>query len=107
MGNSNGTEVDLSKTEVPKINELVECDPYLKPYEPEIRRRYGLFQAYLKKINNDETSFDKFTKSYETYGMHVDSLNNVNILEWVPAAQNVYVYGDFSKLNGIFYFVFI
>jgi 1,4-alpha-glucan branching enzyme len=94
MGNANDT--NLSKTEVPKINDLLDCDPYLRPYESEIRRRYGLFQELLNKIERDESSFDKFTKSYETYGIHVDSSNNVNVLEWAPGAKNVHIYGDFS-----------
>ena len=95
MGNAHDT--DLTKTEVPKIKDLLDCDPYLKPYESEIRRRYGLFQGILNKIEKDETSFDKFTKSYETYGIHVDSSNNVDVLEWAPGAKNVYIYGDFSE----------
>ena len=104
MGNIHGTEADLNNTNVPKINELLDCDPYLKPYESEIRRRYGLFQAYLNKINTDEISFDKFTKSFETYGFHVDNSNNVNILEWAPGAKNIYVYGDFSNYILFIYF---
>ena len=96
MGNA-AVANDLSKTEVPKINDLFESDPFLKPYESEIRRRYGLFQAYVNKLDKNEISFDSFTKSYEKYGMHVDSSNNVNILEWAPAAKNVFIYGDFSN----------
>ena len=36
MGNTTG--VDLSKTEVPNIEDLFKLDGYLKPYEKEIRR---------------------------------------------------------------------
>lgn len=95
MGNTYGT--DLSKTDVPKLHELLEQDPYLNPYEAEIRRRYGLFKLYTNRIENEENGLDKFTKSYEKYGMQIDSSNNIDIVEWAPAAKNVYLKGQFSK----------
>jgi 1,4-alpha-glucan branching enzyme len=67
MGNTNG--VDLHKTEVPKIDELLNLDPYLKPFESEIRRRYGCFIQYMDNINNYEQGLLKFTESYKQYGI--------------------------------------
>ena len=95
MGNTNG--VNLHETEVPEIQELFKNDQYLKPYEPEIRRRYGCLNAYMNKIDQYENGLLKFTESYKTYGIHVDEQNNIHCLEWVPAAKNVYLRGDFSK----------
>lgn len=95
MGNTNG--VDLSKTEVPNIEDLFKLDGYLKPYEKEIRRRYGLFMDYMNKINNYENGLLSFTESYKRYGTHVDENNNVVCLEWAPGAKNVYLRGDFSN----------
>lgn len=34
------SSMDPSQVEVPEINVLLERDPYLKPYENEIRKRY-------------------------------------------------------------------
>jgi 1,4-alpha-glucan branching enzyme len=100
MGNANSTDsLDLSKVKVPKIDELLKADPYLTPYEPEITRRYGCFQQYLHKINNYENGLLKFTESYKTFGIQVDEKNNITILEWAPAAKNIYFRGDFSKLT--------
>ncbi|CAF0704329.1 unnamed protein product [Brachionus calyciflorus] len=94
MGNSNG--VSLAETEVPHINELLSYDPYLKPYESEIRRRYGCLKQYLDRIDQYENGILNFTESYKKYGVHVDDKNNVQVLEWAPGAKNMYLRGDFN-----------
>lgn len=100
MGNSNS--VNLHETEVPAIDELLNKDPYLKSYEPEIRRRYGCFKEYMDRIDKYENGLVKFTESYKTYGVHVDAENNVHVLEWAPGARNIYLRGDFSKFIHFF-----
>ena len=100
MGNTNG--VDLAKTEVPKIKELLEIDGYLKPYESEIRRRYGCFKQYLENIEKHENGLLKFTESYKTYGINIDQNNNVTVLEWAPSAKNMYLRGDFSRFYDLY-----
>lgn len=97
MGNTQG--VDLHKTEVPKIDELFRNDEYLKPHEREIRRRYGVFKQQLDTIDKNENGMLEFTASYKKFGYHVDEKNNINFLEWAPNAKNIYVRGDFSKLQ--------
>ena len=95
MGNTNG--VNLSETEVPKIDELLSYDEYLKPHEAEIRRRYGCFKQQLDIIDQHENGILEFTSSYKTYGYHVNADNSVSFLEWAPNAKNIYLRGDFSK----------
>jgi 1,4-alpha-glucan branching enzyme len=95
MGNTSG--VDLHETEVPKIDELLSHDQYLKPYEKEIRRRYGCFKQQLALIDKTENGILEFSKSYAKYGFHVDAENNINFLEWAPNAKNIYLRGDFSN----------
>lgn len=34
------SSMDPTQVEVPKINDLLDRDPYLKPYETDIRRRF-------------------------------------------------------------------
>jgi 1,4-alpha-glucan branching enzyme len=99
MGNANGA--NLNETEVPKIEELFKLDGYLKPYESEIRRRYGCFQYYLENIEKNLGGLDKFTQSYKNFGIHVDAKNNVTVLEWAPGARNVFLRGDFSNKPAI------
>jgi 1,4-alpha-glucan branching enzyme len=89
---------NLHETPVPNIDDLLKNDGYLKPYEGEIRRRYGCFKEYLNRIDTHEHGLLKFTESYKTYGLHVDEkTNNVNVLEWAPGAKNLFLRGDFSK----------
>jgi 1,4-alpha-glucan branching enzyme len=103
MGGSQST--DLHKTEVPKLNELIADDAYLKPFESEIRRRYGVFESVLKKFENSGESIDEFSKSYERFGLNIDPSNNVSVLEWAPGAENMYLRGDFSKIHVSLQFV--
>ncbi len=96
MGNANG--VNLAETDVPKLKQLLDMDGYLTPYEPEIRRRYGVFKQYLEKLDEYEHGLLKFTEAYKHYGIQVDPKTNVvTVLEWAPAARNMYLRGDFSK----------
>ena len=38
-----------------------------------------------------------FTRSYERYGIHVLPDNSLYCREWCPAAEQLYMYGEFSK----------
>ncbi len=96
MGNTTGA--NLNETVVPQIENIFKLDPYLKPYESEIRRRYGCFQVYLENIEKNLGGLDHFTRSYDHFGVHVDAKNNVTVLEWAPGAKNVFLRGDFSNL---------
>lgn len=48
------SSMDPSQVEVPEIKALLERDPYLQPYENEIRKRYRIFCSY-KFISNKIT----------------------------------------------------
>lgn len=97
MGNTNSG--NLAETEVPHLADLLDYDPYLKPYESEIRRRYGCFKSYLDRIDQYENGLLEFTQSYRNYGVQVDEKNNISVLEWAPGAKNMYLRGDFSKIK--------
>jgi len=58
---------------VPKINDLLDRDPYLKNHEREIRRRYGNFEDFVKRLESVEGGIDKFSESYKTMGSHVQA----------------------------------
>lgn len=84
---------------VPNLEDFLKRDPYMKPYEKEIRRRYAVFLDYIDKINEYDGSLDKFTKSYQTYGIHILPNNNVRCYEWAPGAKALYLVGDFNNWN--------
>ena len=99
MGNTLETSTNCESYVEENIDELFKIDPYLKPYENEIRRRQNCFNQQLQLIDRHENGLFEFTLSYKRYGYHVDSKNNVNFLEWAPNAKNIYVRGDFSNIN--------
>lgn len=84
---------------VPKIDDLLERDGYLKLHEREIRRRYGNFEDFLKRMEEVEGGIEKMAESYKTMGCHVDKDNNFICTQWIPAAQEVWLYGDFNQWN--------
>lgn len=97
----NGTwsSLDPSKVEVPEIDKLLSRDPYLKPYEIDIRRRYALFRDYIDRIEAGEKSMHDFSKGYDKFGIHINEDNSVSAVEWAPGAQELYLTGDFNNWN--------
>ncbi|CAD5215229.1 unnamed protein product [Bursaphelenchus xylophilus] len=85
--------------EPPAFNELLHFDGYLKNYQTEIFRRYKEFRASLDFIEQCDGSLDKFTRSYEEYGLHVQPDGTINGLEWCPGADALSLVGDFNNWN--------
>ncbi|KAF0301684.1 1,4-alpha-glucan-branching enzyme [Amphibalanus amphitrite] len=81
----------------PQLNVLLERDPYLKPFEKEIRRRYGEFTKLLHSINEHEGGLDHFSRGYERFGLHVQPDGSISCLEWCPAAEALYLKGEFNN----------
>ncbi|XP_075218700.1 1,4-alpha-glucan-branching enzyme [Lycorma delicatula] len=91
--------MDPMQVEVPKLKEMLDRDPYLRPYEREYRRRYACFKDYLDKVSECEGGVDKFTEGYKYYGIHVNPDSSVTCREWAPGAVGVYLTGDFNGWN--------
>lgn len=52
----------------------------------------------IQFIDKHEGGLDKFSKSYKTFGMNLDSATgNVVYREWAPNAIAAHLIGDFSK----------
>ena len=58
---------------VPKIQDLLERDPYLKPHEREIRRRYGNFEDILQRLEKVEGGIEKMAKGKFINHMDINS----------------------------------
>lgn len=89
------------KIEVPDLERLLEMDSYLKPFQDEIRRRYGCFQSLLHKVCNFEGGLESFCRSYMEFGIHVTEDNGIYCKEWAPGAEAVFLRGDFNGWNRI------
>ena len=59
--------------------------------------RYALLQKKLFQLEEAEGGFDQFTRSYNTFGVHRQSNNSMIFKEWAPAAEALFLTGDFSK----------
>jgi len=58
--------------------------------------RYGLFEKQLALLEEAEGGFDQFTSSYSSYGVQRMPDNSLFFKEWAPAAEALFLTGDFS-----------
>uniref|UniRef100_A0A8C8RCE2 1,4-alpha-glucan-branching enzyme n=1 Tax=Pelusios castaneus TaxID=367368 RepID=A0A8C8RCE2_9SAUR len=84
---------------VPELQRLLARDPYLAPFVPDFQRRYTLFHERLKNIEENEGGLDKFSKSYETFGINRLVDGGLYCKEWAPGAEAVFLTGDFNGWN--------
>ncbi|KAM6446236.1 1,4-alpha-glucan-branching enzyme isoform 1-T1 [Liasis olivaceus] len=82
-----------------ELERLLEKDPYLTPFEQDFQRRYGIFHRILKNIEENEGGLDKFTKSYQTFGVNRFIDGGLYCKEWAPGAEAVFLTGDFNNWN--------
>ncbi|KAL3098247.1 hypothetical protein niasHS_002083 [Heterodera schachtii] len=80
----------------PSLENLLKIDPWLKPYEKEICRRFAEFRHKLNYIEEKCGGLREFTQSYKVYGMHILKDNSVQCLEWAPGAEGMALVGDFN-----------
>ncbi|KAF2884837.1 hypothetical protein ILUMI_21314 [Ignelater luminosus] len=85
--------------EVPELNKLLERDSYLKSYEHEIRRRYACFKDAIEKIEENGGGISAFTQGYKDFGLNIQPDNTVICREWAPAAQQLFLAGEFNGWN--------
>lgn len=88
-----------SKVVVPQLDALLERDPYLKPHEREIKRRYGNFEDFLERLEKVEGGLENFSLGYKQFGPQVKEDGTIEWLEWAPAANSLHLTGDFNQWN--------
>ncbi|KAL3289626.1 hypothetical protein HHI36_023036 [Cryptolaemus montrouzieri] len=93
------SSLDPMQVDVPDIKKLLDRDPYLQPYEKEIRRRYACLKDILLKIDENGGGLDTFTKAYKYYGINVQPDNTIICREWAPGAKQIFLTGDFNGWN--------
>ncbi|MFT5873529.1 MAG: 1,4-alpha-glucan branching enzyme [Clostridium sp.] len=75
---------------------IMEIDPYLKPFERDIRLRVERYTSYKKKLLGNNKSFDSFANGDLFYGFHLIRDGWV-YREWAPEADALYLIGDFNN----------
>lgn len=59
--------------------------------------RYKRFNQTLDNIGENEGGIDKFSRGYESFGVHRCADGGLYCKEWAPGAEGVFLTGDFSK----------
>ncbi|XP_018431642.1 PREDICTED: 1,4-alpha-glucan-branching enzyme [Nanorana parkeri] len=90
---------DIDDVLVPELHKLLEQDSYLVPYKKDFQRRYALLQERLKNIEGCEGGLEKFSRSYQSFGIHSKPDGGIYCKEWVPGAEAVFLTGDFNGWN--------
>lgn len=75
--------------------QLVDQDPYLKPYLNELTRRSSIFQSSLEQLNKIG-GLEQVSRKYKYYGIHLIN-DKIVYREWAPAAKRAWFVGDFSQ----------
>lgn len=71
----------------------------LKPFATDFQRRYKKFTQVLSDIGKSEGGIDKFSRGYESFGVHRCADGGIYCKEWAPGAEGVFLTGDFNGWN--------
>jgi 1,4-alpha-glucan branching enzyme len=74
--------------------EIVQNDPYLKPFQTIIERRLAKVSSKQKEL--DKTSLTNFANGHYYYGLHCENETWI-FREWAPNATHIYLIGDFNN----------
>ncbi len=77
---------------------IMEIDPYLKPFESDIRLRVERYTSCKKELLGNNQSFESFASGDLFYGFHLIKDGWV-YREWAPMADALYLIGDFNSWN--------
>ena len=78
------------------VTVFLEGDPYLKPYEKVIRRRFNKITETMKMLTGDKISLSDFSSGHEYFGLHFHH-NEWIFREWAPNADAIYLIGDMTE----------
>lgn len=79
---------------------LIETDAWLEQAENDIIARKNRFENALIEINNKYGSIEQFANAYQYFGIHFLPNENCWVYrEWAPAANGLFLTGDFNKWN--------
>jgi 1,4-alpha-glucan branching enzyme len=87
-----------NKTNNSENIKIIQIDPYLKPFEKDIKLRLESYKATKKKVLGSNQSFKSFANGDLFYGFHLTADGWV-YREWAPEADALYLIGDFNNWN--------
>ncbi|KAJ2354543.1 alpha-1,4-glucan branching enzyme, partial [Coemansia sp. RSA 2618] len=75
--------------------DVIRSDGYLEPHREYFGQRFAHFKRWVRDIELSEGGMDKFTRGYESFGLHVTP-EGVRYREWAPGAKEASLVGDFN-----------
>ncbi|MDE6779291.1 MAG: hypothetical protein K2J51_07495, partial [Alistipes sp.] len=77
---------------------IVERDEWLRPVEGELNNRHGMYLDRMNDICSSSGSIVDYANGYRYFGwQYDDTLSGWWFREWLPEAQDVYLFGDFNN----------
>nr|CAG8438079.1 11684_t:CDS:10 [Entrophospora candida] len=90
-------ETIMQESHIDSKNNIITIDPWLKPFEQSINRRYSNYKQWIDNINNNEGGLEKFSRGYEKFGLNVLPNNTIVYREWAPSAKAASLVGEFNN----------
>jgi 1,4-alpha-glucan branching enzyme len=76
---------------------IIKEDPWLDPYGRDVQERFERYKRVRKEIEGVAGSLLNFATAHNYYGINFDTKRNGwTYIEWAPAAQQLYLTGDFN-----------
>ncbi len=75
---------------------MIQIDPYLTPYEKDIKLHIDAYKTKRKQLSS--LSLSEFANGHRYFGFHRTE-NGWVYREWAPAAEEMYLLGDFNNWN--------
>ncbi|KAJ5946322.1 1-4-alpha-glucan-branching enzyme [Penicillium verhagenii] len=76
---------------------VLKLDPWLEPHADVLKHRYSLVKKWTNDIDQSEGGLEKFSKGYETFGLHAQPNGDITYREWAPNAVQASLVGDFNN----------
>jgi 1,4-alpha-glucan branching enzyme len=77
---------------------VIANDPWLEPFQHDLRYRYAQYLAKKKAIDANEGGMENFSRGYRLFGFNLID-DGIVYREWAPNAAEVYLTGDFNGWN--------
>ncbi len=74
---------------------ILKIDPYLTPFEADIELRMSNYKNTRRALLGDKDICD-YAQGYKYFGFHRTADGRVVYREWAPAAEQMYLTGDFA-----------
>lgn len=77
---------------------ILEIDPWLRPYENDLKLRMNNYYSAKKSLLGKLNSLEAFANGYFFFGFHLTE-DGWYYREWAPMAEALYLIGDFNYWN--------